>query len=395
MGVKLMNELLLWAEIDLEAIAHNFREAKRACRPGTRVMAVVKANAYGHGALEVARTVLENGADCLGVARAAEGLGLRRAGIEAPILVFGFTPLALAGKLLDHDLTQTIFSLEQALHLSAVARSRRRTLTAHLKIDTGMGRLGFLSGNPFPPEGENRQIEKSMEEIASVARLPFLTIDGIYTHFAAADCIDKRYAGKQLATFIDLLDQLKKLGLEFPLRHAANSAAIIDLPETHLDMVRAGIMLYGLYPSEGVQKERVELRPAMQLKSRVAHVREVPAGFQVSYGSTYETRCPTRLATVAVGYADGYDRRFSSGATMLIHGCRTPVVGRICMDQTIVDVGHIEGVNPGDEVVVFGHQGDECIAVEELADLSGTISYEVVSAITARVPLIYGRHTGR
>jgi len=382
-----MNSHSSWAEIDLDAIAHNLREVRRVCRPQARIMAVVKADAYGHGASAVARTVLENGADTLGVARAEEGLALRRAGIRARILVFGYSSPELAGKLLEHDLTQTIFSLEQARHFSAAAGSRRQRLKAHLKIDTGMGRLGFVA-DPAVRGGveEAGQLQRAIEQVSAVARLPFLDIEGIYTHFAAADGADKASARRQFALFRDFLARLQRLGLRFPLRHAANSAAIIDLPETHLDMVRAGIMLYGLYPAAEVNRERVELRPAMQLKARVAQVREVPAGFRVSYGSTYEAPRPTRLATVTVGYADGYSRLLSSRGSMLVRGCRAPVVGRVCMDQTVLDVGRIEGVRPGDEVVVFGRQGNECIAVEEIAVATGTINYEIVSTITARVP---------
>jgi alanine racemase len=385
-----MNSHSSWAEIDLDAITHNLREVRRVCRPQARIMAVVKADAYGHGASAVARTVLENGADTLGVARAEEGLALRRAGIRAPSLVFGYSSPEQAGELLEHDLTKTIFSLEQAQHLSAVAGSRRQRLKAHLKIDTGMGRLGVVAG-PAARGGveEVGLMQRATEQVSAIARLPFLEIEGIYTHFAAADGADKASARRQLALFHEFLARLRRLGLWFPLRHAANSAAIIDLPETHLDMVRAGIMLYGFYPSAEVNRERVELRPAMQLKARVAQVREVPAGFRVSYGSTYEAPRLTRLATVTVGYADGYNRLLSSRGSMLVRGCRAPVVGRVCMDQTVLDVGRIEGVRPGDEVVVFGRQGNECIAVEEIAVATGTINYEIVSTITARVPRLY------
>lgn len=376
-----MNDQPIWAEIDLGAVAHNLREVRRACRSQARIMAVVKADAYGHGAPAVARTVLENGADALGVARAGEGVALRRVGVRAPILVFGYCSPELAGELLEHDLTPTIFSLEQARQLSAAAASRRRTLKAHLKIDTGMGRLGFVAGVGG--------VKRAAGQVAATARLPRLEIEGIYTHFAAADGVDKTSARSQLALFHDLLARLKLLGLDFPLRHAANSSAIIDLPETHLDLVRAGIMLYGLYPSTEVSRERVDLWPAMQFKARVAQVRAVPAGFRVGYGSTYAAPRPTRLATVTVGYADGYSRLLSTRGSMLVRGCRVPVVGRVCMDQTVVDVGQIEGVRPGDEVVIFGRQGNECIAVEELALVAGTINYEVVSTIMARVPRLY------
>jgi alanine racemase len=382
-----MNCLTTWAEIDLGAIAHNMREVRRITGAEPRIMAVVKANAYGHGAVEVARVALEHGADFLGVARAHEGAELRKAGIGAPILVFGYSPPECFRFLVDHELMQTVYSLQLAEAFSEASRAVGKTLKVHLKIDTGMGRLGLLPG---PVSGNTAGLEVSDEhsfrEAAAIAALPGLELEGIYTHFAAADSSNKESARGQLERFLDFLEKLKKQGVEVPIRHAANSAAVIDLPETHLDMVRPGIMLYGLYPSEGVDKTRVSLKPAMQLKARVAHVKSVPASFKVSYASTYQTPQPTRIATVAIGYADGYSRLLSSRGVMLVHGQRVPVVGRVTMDQTMLDVGHIAGVKTGDEVIVFGRQGDECIGVEELAGLSGTINYEVVSTITARVP---------
>jgi len=391
-----MDDVPVWAEIDLEAIAHNVREVRRVANPGSRVMAVVKANAYGHGAIQVARVALENGADFLGVARAHEGVELRNAGIRAPILIFGYSPPGYTRKLVEYDLTQTVYSTQMAESFSDAGRAMGKSLKVHLKIDTGMGRLGLISVQPVRQtvvaEVSNG---KALREAAAIAALPGLNLEGIYTHFASADSANKESARKQINTFMDFLEQLKNKAVDVPLRHAANSAAVIDMPETHLDLVRPGIMLYGLYPSGEVDKARVSLKPAMQLKARVAHVKNVPAGFKVSYGSTYETQLSTTIATVAVGYADGYSRLLSSSGAMLVRGSRAPVVGRVTMDQTMLDTGHIDNVSPGDEVVIFGTQGKSSIHVDEIASAIETINYEVVSTIMPRVPRIYvGRPGG-
>jgi alanine racemase len=381
----------VWAEIDLGAIAHNVREVRRVTDPHTRVMAVVKANAYGHGAPEVARVALANGADYLGVARTHEGIDLREAGIDAPILVFGYSPLDHTRKLIAHRLTQTVYCPEMARSFADAAQAAGKTLNVHLKIDTGMGRLGLpLVTSAFDAKRTAGSFGgEALDQAIAIAGLKGLHLEGIYTHFASADHADKKSARQQIAMFMDFLEVLRKNGVEIPIRHAANSAAIIDMKETHLDLVRPGIMLYGLYPSAEVDKRRVALRPAMQVKARVAHVKAVPKGFKVSYGSTYETLRPTKIATVTVGYADGYRRLLSSCGYMLVHGCRAPVVGRVTMDQTMLDVGHIGHVSPGDEVVLFGTQGESSINVDEIASITGTINYEVVATIMARVPRVY------
>ena len=246
-----------------------------------------------------------------------------------------------------------------------------------VKIDTGMGRLGL------PAESA------SLKEVLRIARLSHLELEGIFTHFATADSRDKRYAWEQFERFLSFLDALRREGLEIPFRHCANSAAIIDLPQTHLDLVRPGISIYGLYPSAEVQRSRLSLRPAMSLKARVAQVKKVPAGFPVSYGVTYQTPVPTVLATLPVGYADGYPRLLSSRGKVFIHGQRAPVVGRVCMDFCLVDVGHVPDVAVGDEVVFFGRQGGAVLPVEEVAEALGTINYEVICMVNGRVPRVY------
>jgi len=380
---------LVWAEVDLEAIAHNVRELRRITDPGADLMAVVKANAYGHGAVEVTRKALENGADSLGVARIQEAIELRKAGVKESVLIFGYTPLALAHKLIGFDLTQTVWSYTTAQALSDIAVSSNKQIKVHLKVDTGMGRLGLLPDCRRPPVTEQNLMGNAIREVASISSLAGLELEGVYTHFASADSSDKTYAGKQFEIFVDFLNELRRAGINPPLCHAANSGAIIDMPETHLNMVRAGISIYGLYPSDEVNKRRIVLKPAMTLKSKIVHLKKVPPGFKISYGSTYKTPKPTTIASIPVGYADGFNRLLSSRGHMLVRGRRAPIVGRVCMDQTMLDVGHIPGVKLEDEVVIFGRQKNESITADEIAATLNTINYEIVSALTVRVPIIY------
>lgn len=368
----------VWAEIDLGAIGHNVRELRRITSPRARLMAIVKANAYGHGAVEVARVALANGAERLGVALLQEAIELRRAAFGVPILVLGYTPPDSSLELVKYNLTQTVFDFQGAEALSWAAVQLRKPAKIHLKVDTGMGRLGFVASNP-----------RSLEEVLRIARLPGLEIEGIYTHFAASDSKDKSSARRQLELFQEFGRQLEKMGLEIPLKHTANSGAIIDMPEAHLDLVRAGISLYGLYPSEEVDKNKISLRPAMTLKARIAYVKEVGPDSGISYGSTYITSGWERIATIPLGYADGYNRRLSNRAEVLIKGQRCPVVGRVCMDQFMVSVSRLDLVEAGEEVVLFGRQGQQELPVDELAALLDTINYELVCAVSSRVPRLY------
>ncbi len=375
----MMTHPSVWAEIDLRAISHNVSELRRITGQEAKLMAVVKANGYGHGAVETANEALKSGAECLGVARIEEGIELRKAGIGVPIMVFGYTPMAFRDKLMAFQLIQSVSTTDYARRLSDIAVAQGSKAKIHIKIDTGMGRLGFQANE-----------EKSVvNEIASIFRMSGLKIEGIFTHFASADAPDKSDTLKQLEHFHDLLNRLSRAGLEFPIRHAANSAALIDVPEAHLDMVRPGIALYGLYPSDDVDKSRIKLVPAMTLKTRVAHIKKVPTGFRVSYGSMFKTNKPTSIATVSIGYADGYNRLLSSKGQMLLHGKRAPVVGRVCMDLTMLDVGHISKVQQDDEVVVFGKQGSGLISADELAAALNTINYEIVTSLTHRVPRLH------
>ncbi|MCL5935743.1 MAG: alanine racemase [Firmicutes bacterium] len=393
----------IWAEINLAAIRHNIREVRRLAGPRREIMAVVKANGYGHGAVPVARAALEAGATRLAVARLCEALELRRAGIEAPVLIFGYVPPEQLPCALENKITLTVYRPDMAEQLAVAAESLGTRATVHLEVDTGMGRLAAPAARSRKskqvPQCRPCEVPKRREaapaedegaaEIQKVCLLPGLKVEGIYSHFAAADETDKSYTRWQFDRFLSLLRNLESRGISFPLRHCANSAAIIDFPESHLDLVRPGIMLYGLYPSAEVAKDRVALQPAMTLKARVAHVKKVEPGTKISYGCTYTAPAQTVVATLPIGYADGYPRLLSSRGQVIIRGQRAPVIGRVCMDQCMVDVGNIPGVQRDDPVIVFGQDKNNSLPVEELAGWLGTINYEVVCWVGSRVPRIY------
>ena len=405
---KLLEDLT-WAEIDLDAIAHNTRELKRRVGGKTELMAVVKANGYGHGAVPVAEAALDNGASRLAVNRTLEGVQLRRAGITAPVLIMGYTLPAEAETIVRWDLTPTVNTPEQARTLSAALRQpfdyaqdrtqdvaashKGRVLPIHVKVDTGMGRFGLLP-------------EEVADFVQALSELPGLILEGIYTHFAMADAVDKAYTLQQFEVYLEVVKRLEEAGFTIPIKHVANSAATLDLPETHLDMVRCGIALYGLRPSNQVEPT-IPLRPAMALKSRVARVCTLPTGSPISYGCTYTTRGPTLVALVPVGYGDGYHHLLSNRGQVLIRGQRAPIVGRVCMDQFVVKVNNIPNVQQDDEVVLLGRQGDpllgiqdkcavlgiqdKCdeISAEEVATWAETINYEVTTSILPRVTRVY------
>ena len=366
---------LTWAEVDLDAIASNTRRLKEYVGERTELMAVVKANAYGHGAVPVARTVLANGASRLAVHRVIEGVELRRAGLTAPILVMGYSLPGEAEAIVRWDLTPTVTTVEGALALSAMSERQGKVTLVHVKVDTGLGRFGLLP-------------DEVVAFVRRIARLPGLKLEGLFTHFAAADSADKTYTRRQFDLYMQVVRQLEEAGFAIPLKHVASSAATLDLPEMHLDMVRCGIALYGLRPSSQVEPA-IPLQPAMALKSRVSRVRTLPPGSSISYGCTYTTTRPTPVALVSVGYGDGYHRLLSNKGSVLIGGQRAPIVGRVCMDQFVVDVTGIERVRQDDEVVVFGRQGEAEISAEEVAALVGTINYEVVTSILPRVTRVY------
>ena len=372
-----------WLEVDLEAIAHNVRRVVEMAGPDVAVLAVLKADGYGHGMLRVARTALNNGAGYLGVASINEGVLLRQKGITAPILVLGFTPAWQARDLVMNDLTATVFDLDVAKALSRAAHELNGQLRVHVKVDTGMGRLGLLPDQVLP-------------FVQDLLALPHLLVEGIFTHFSVSDS-DHDYTRWQLGHFRQVLEGLVAEEIEIPLVHAANSAAIFALPESHCrnwfpgkgfrGMVRLGIAMYGLHPSERAPCPP-DFRPALAFKTQVAQVKTLPPGSFVSYGNTYQTEGEQRIAVIPVGYADGFRRAPRHWGQVLVGGRQAPIVGQVCMDQTMIDVSAIPGVRQGDEVVLIGEQGSERITAEEVARRLGTINYEVVSEILARVPRV-------
>lgn len=366
-----------WAEVDLDALAHNMREVKRLAQKDALVTAVIKADGYGHGAKKIAQTLLDNGADRFAIAVLDEGIELRRAGFTVPILVLGYTDKERAEEVVSYGLEQAVYSWDLAEGLSKEAARQGKIAKIHIKVDTGMGRIGLQPNSD------------SVLLIKKINQLPNIAIEGIFTHFAVADAVDKTYTEGQYEKFNWICRELELGNVKINVRHCGNSATIIDLPDMHMNMVRAGIMLYGLKPSDEVMLGKLELKQVMSLKVRIAHVKEIEAGQSVSYGRKFIAEKKSRIASLPIGYADGYTRMLSGKAEALIKGRRVPVVGRICMDQCMIDVSGIDDVKVGDEVVLFGKQGDGFIHIDELAEKLGTINYEIVCMINKRVPRVY------
>lgn len=367
-----------WAEVNLDNIAHNVREIRRITNKRAEIMGVVKADAYGHGVMEVARTLLNNGATRLAVSMLDEAIQLRKSGFNVPILILSYTDPKRAEEIANYDVTQTVFSHDLAAALSEVGVKLNRNIKIHIKIDTGMTRVGFMPGY------------SAVKNVTEIAKLPRIVIEGMFTHFASADESDKSYTYMQFERFISIVNELNRIGLYIPIKHAANSAGIIEFPEMHLDMVRPGIILYGLYPSEEVDKTKIGLKPAMTLKANVILVKDVEENTGISYGRIFTTRRSSKIATIPIGYADGYTRLLNNKAKVLINGEPAPVVGKICMDQCMVDVTDLSSeVRVGDEAVIFGKQGGSEIRIEEVASNIGTINYEVVCIIGKRIPRVY------
>ena len=373
-----MNKMIrpVWAEIDLDAIKYNIDSIKR--RVDTKeLIAVVKADAYGHGALDVSKTLVENGATKLAVAVITEAMELRHGNINTPIMILGYTPLEFAADLINYDIEQTIFDLEYATKLSEIALNLGKKAKVHVALDTGMGRIGFLIN------------DNSLNEILKISSLKGLEVVGIFTHFATADESDKNYSNKQYKKFTDFNEKLVSKGVNIPLKHVSNSGAIIDMPNTYLDGVRAGIVLYGYYPSEDVLKQNLDLKKAISIKTQVAHVKILDKNEYVSYGRKFKTERKSIIATLPIGYADGYSRALTGKAKVIINGKFAPVVGTICMDQCMIDVTDIGDVHVGDEVIVLGRDKDLKFDADDMAKAMGTINYEVLCMIKQRIPRVY------
>lgn len=381
-----------WAEVDLDAVEHNLRSIRACLKPKTQVCCVVKADAYGHGAETLAQEYERLGADWFAVSNLDEAAQLRNAGAKLPILILGYTPACMAAELARLNIAQAVLCEEYGAELSAEAVLAGVTVRVHIKLDTGMSRIGFLYQDP-------KRDASSLDAAARVCALPGLRAEGIFTHFAVADEGEagEKFTRLQFAHFTGAIGLLQARGIRFEIRHCSNSAAVFEYPDMQLDMVRPGNVLYGLKPSADV-RSGMDLVPAMSLRSVVSLVKTVEAGTSVSYGRTFTASGKTTLATVPVGYADGYPRVLSGKAEALVRGQRARIVGRVCMDQLMLDVTGIDGVSEGDTVTLFGRDGDECVTTDELAEIAGTINYEIVCGISKRVPRVYlkgGREVGR
>ena len=366
-----------WAEINIDALISNFREIRRITNKNSKIMATVKADAYGHGYFEVAKALANEGADAFSVALIEEAMQLRSSGFKQPILVLGAIPEENYMEAIENNISLTVFSREIAMELSKIAQKCRKPAKIHIKLDTGMSRLGFVIGD------DNRKV---IDEIIEISKLPGIEVEGVFSHFSTSDEKDKSYTLLQLDRFKDVCDKLKTLGLSDVIYHIANSGAIMMYPQSHMDMVRPGIILYGFYPSDEVDRSRLKLTPVMTLKTKITHIKTLEAGRGISYGKEYITEGETKVATVPIGYADGYVRSTAKEGMMLVSGQKVRILGRICMDQCMIDVTNVNNITVGDEVIVFS---DKEILADDVAKWTGTINYEVVCLVSKRIPRVY------
>ncbi len=364
-----------YAAINLSAIRHNLDSLKACMQEGVKAMAVVKANAYGHGSVEVAGYI-ENEVDYFAVASLDEAIVLRNGGIKKPILILSYTNPLLYDELIDNDVTATIYNLDEAKLLSDKAKAKDKKVKVHVAVDTGMGRIGFS------PD------EKGAEFVKEISLLDGIELEGLFSHYACADCYDKEDALEQTKLFDSFVEMIEAKGVNIPLKHICNSAGTIDFNKQY-NMCRLGIALYGLYPSEEMDKSKIELIPAMEVISHVVHIKEVPAGFKIGYGHIYEAPSVRRIATVSIGYADGYNRCFTNVGYVLINGKKAPVVGKVCMDQIMVDITDIENVSVGMHAVILGKNEGAVISAEEFGEMSHSFNYEVVCTFMPRVTRLY------
>lgn len=367
----------VWAEINLDSIESNFKSVKKIVGENVKVAAVIKSDAYGLGAVEISSIFEKNGADYFAVATLTEAIQLRRRHKEIPIMILGYSPVEIIADVIEYDIEQTVYTKDQAMAFNHIAREYNKKIKVHINIDSGMNRLGFRPGI------------KAIEDIEFICRkLDYVDVAGIFTHFAVADELDKTFSKIQIDKFSYVVDELEKRGIDIPLKHVSNSAGIIDLPEYNFNMVRAGIILYGCYPSDFVNKERINLKEVVNLRAEVSYVKDVPKGEGISYGLTYTTEQKKKIATLPIGYGDGYSRLLSSKGKALCKGQVVPVVGRICMDQCMIDVTGLDVIE-GDVVTLYGSDEENSISIDSVAESLGTINYEVLCMIHKRVPRIY------
>ncbi len=367
-----------WAEIDLDALAHNMREIRRITNPHAMIMAVIKADAYGHGVGECASTLLENGADRFAVATMDEAIELKRKFEDVPVMILGSGMERNAAEYVENGIIPGVYTYEFAKTLSDAALRLKKPVKIHIKLDTGMSRIGFVV-----TDGDNSAI---IDEIKRISELPMLEVEGIFSHFATSDEYDGEYTRLQFKRFMSICCELEKRGVKIPIKHICNSAGIMMYPEYHLDMVRPGIVMYGMYPSNEVDKSRLDLKYVMSLKAVVTYVKEIEPGRGVSYGKEYIADGRVKLATIPIGYADGYTRLLAKKAMIAINGERFPVTGRICMDQCMINVTSGNNIKRGDEALIFGNGA---VTVDDVAQWLGTINYEITCMLSRRIPRVY------
>ncbi len=369
----------VYAKINLDCIYANMENMKANVNKNTQMVAVVKADGYGHGAIPIALTI-DGLVEAYAVATIEEAMNLRHHGIKKPIYLLGFIPDGKIGLAIENDIRFAVFEVLQAEKISKKAKEIGKDAIIHIKLDTGMGRIGFMPN------------EKSADDVIEISKLDYIKIEGIFTHFAKADEADKAAAHKQLEIYKDFIEKLEKRGLDIRIKHCSNSAGIIDMPEANMNEVRAGIALYGMYPSDEINKKAVTLYPALELKSHIIYIKEVEENTPIGYGGTFVTKRKTKVATIPVGYADGYPRSLSNKGNVIVNGEYAPIIGRVCMDQFMVDVTDIHTVGEGDDVTLVGKDGDACITVEEISEVAGTFNYEFVCDLGKRIPRIYCRN---
>ncbi|HHT9110287.1 MAG TPA: alanine racemase, partial [Candidatus Brocadiaceae bacterium] len=364
-----------WVEIDLGALRHNVLAIKKWVGPSVKILGIVKADAYGHGDYEAGAVLLNHGVEMLGIAILEEAVQLRESGIQTPLLLLGGIFGEQIDTLLHYDITPTVYDKKLAEALSGIAQRLHKVLKVHVYVDTGMGSIGV-------------KYDKAVEFIASIKDMKNLSIEGIYSHFSSSDEKEPHFSKLQILRFKDILASLDALNIHIPLRHMANTGAIIGYPDAYFNMVRPGISLYGLYPSSDVSRD-IGIKPVMSFKTRIIHIKDMKPGDVVGYSRTYTITQPTRVATLPFGYDDGYNRLLSNQGKVIVRGVKASIIGRVCMDQCFIDVSHIKDVSVGDEVVLYGSQGQETISIESVAQQTNTIPYEVTCNISKRVPRIY------
>ena len=370
----------VWAEINLSNLDYNIKNIKAKLGSGTKIIGVVKADGYGHGSVKVAEVLRANGVDTFAVSTLQEAIVLREAGATEQIISLSLTPNFYSNVLVEYDITPVISSLENARAISKTAAEVGKTVSGFIAADTGMGRIGYLTWD-----------ENAVSEIKEISQLPNFKIAGLFSHMSTADSADKTFSRQQEQCFNEFYDKLIAAGIEIPMRTFANSASVMELPSVYFDAVRPGIILYGCYPSDEVDKSSLSLKPVMSVKATISHLKDVPAGFSVSYGREFISKRPSKIATIALGYADGYPRPYAPKGEVIVNGVKAPLAGNICMDQCMIDVTDVPNVKVGDEVIIMGSDGKNTILADDIAKATGTINYEIICAFGQRLPKGYVR----